>query len=77
ELGNVSPVIIAPGSWSRRQLDYQAEHLATQLLQNAGYNCNAAKVVILPEGWDQADEFMGLVGERLASRPDRPAFYPG
>ncbi len=76
ELGNVSPVLIAPGSWNRRQLDYQAEHLATQLLQNAGYNCNAAKVVILPEGWDQADEFMDLVGARLASRPDRPAFYP-
>lgn len=77
ELGNVSPVIIAPGSWSRRQLDYQAEHLATQLLQNAGYNCNAAKVVILPEGWEQAGEFMDRVGALLASRPDRPAFYPG
>lgn len=77
ELGNVSPVIVAPGAWSNREMSYQAEHVATQLLQNAGYNCNAAKVVILPENWDQCREFMDLVGEKLASRPDRTPYYPG
>ncbi len=58
-------------------MSYQAEHVATQLLQNAGYNCNAAKVVVLPEIWDQRRKFMDLVGEKLASRPDRPPYYPG
>ncbi len=77
ELGNVSPVIVMPGEWSRREMEYQAEHIATQLLQNAGYNCNAAKVVVLPASWDQREEFMDLVGAKLALRPDRPAYYPG
>ncbi len=77
ELGNVSPVIVVPGSWSKRALCYQAEHVATQLLQNAGYNCNAAKVVVLPEAWAQRNEFMDLVGEKLVSAPDREPYYPG
>ncbi len=77
ELGNVSPVIVVPGVWKRRELSYQAEHVATQLLQNAGYNCNAAKVIVLPEAWSQRQEFMELVGEKLASRPDRAPYYPG
>lgn len=77
ELGNVSPVVVLPGKWSRRQLRYQAEHVATQLLHNAGYNCNAAKVLILPAEWPQSGEFMGLLGDRLRSGPDRPPYYPG
>ncbi|MCH7583897.1 MAG: aldehyde dehydrogenase family protein [Acidobacteria bacterium] len=77
ELGNVSPVIVVPGAWSDREMSYQAEHVATQLLQNAGYNCNAVKVVVLPETWDQCREFMDLVGEKLALRPDRRPYYPG
>ena len=77
ELGNVSPVIVVAGDWSRRAIELQAEHVATQLLHNAGYNCNAAKVIVLPESWPQRDEFLERVGEKLASRPDRPAYYPG
>jgi len=77
ELGSVSPVVVAPGSWSARQMAYQADHVATQLLQNAGYNCNAAKVLVLPAAWPQADAFLEAVGERLAAHPDRPAYYPG
>jgi aldehyde dehydrogenase (NAD(P)+) len=77
ELGNVSPVIVMPGDWDKRAMSYQAENVATQLLHNAGYNCNAAKVIVLPEAWDQREEFMDLVGTKLASRPERDAYYPG
>jgi len=77
ELGNVSPVIVVPGNWSRRQLAFQAQHVATQIVQNGGYNCNAAKVLVLPEHWPQRSEFVDMVESLLASRPERPAYYPG
>jgi acyl-CoA reductase-like NAD-dependent aldehyde dehydrogenase len=77
ELGNVSPVIVAPGEWSRRQMWYQAGHIATQLLQNAGYNCNAAKVLLVPEAWPQRDELLEMIARRIESQPHRPAYYPG
>ena len=77
ELGNVSPVIVIPGDWSRRALASQAEHIATQLVQNGGYNCNAAKVLVLPARWPQRDEFLNRVAVLLAARPPRPAYYPG
>lgn len=77
ELGNVSPVVVVPGDWSARALESQARHVATQVLQNAGFNCNAAKVLVLPRRWPQRAEFLERVAALLASRPARPAYYPG
>ena len=51
ELGNVSPVIVVPGKWSIPELLYQAEHVATMLVNNAGFNCISARVVITHAGW--------------------------
>ncbi len=77
ELGNVSPVIVVPGEWSPRALAFQARHVATQVVQNGGYNCNAAKVLVLPSRWPQRDEFVEALAACLTSRPRRPAYYPG
>ncbi len=43
ELGNVSPVIVVPGKWTIPELRYQAEHVATMLVNNAGFNCVSAR----------------------------------
>jgi len=77
ELGNVGPVIVVPGRWSDRQLRYQAEHLATQIMQNAGFNCIAARVVVMPRGWEQGGDFLGHLRRVLAGLMPRPAYYPG
>lgn len=77
ELGNVSPVIVVPGRWSERALRLQAEHVATQMMQNNGYNCNAAKVLVLHRDWPQRDAFLGHLRRVLLGLPARPAYYPG
>jgi len=77
ELGNVSPVILVPGRWSARALRLRAEDVATQITHNAGYNCNAARVVVLPRSWPQREAFMGELRRVLGSLPRRPAYYPG
>ena len=45
ELGNVSPIIVVPGSWSEGDLKFHAENIATQLANNGAFNCNAGRVV--------------------------------
>lgn len=77
ELGNVSPVVVVPGSWSRRAIEWQARHVATQVVQNAGYNCNAAKAMVISSRWRQRDEFIEALAGAMASRPPRRAYYPG
>jgi len=77
ELGNVSPVVVVPGHWSRRALAWQARHVATQVVQNAGYNCNAAKAIVVSSRWRQRDEFIEALAVVLAARPPRRAYYPG
>jgi hypothetical protein len=77
EGGNVSPVIIVPGRWSSAELRYQAAHLATMLANNAGFNCNAARVIVTAAAWPQRQAFLDALEHALGSLPPRRAYYPG
>ena len=77
ELGGVSPVIVVPGRWSKADLRFQAEHIATQRLHNGGYNCIAGQVVMLSADWPQRNAFLDELRAALDRAPARPAYYPG
>lgn len=77
ELGNVSPVIVVPGVWTAAQLRFQAEHVATQLANNGGFNCNACRVLILHADWPQKRDFLDTLRAVLAAITPRQAYYPG
>lgn len=77
ELGGVSPTIVLPGQWSSADIEFQANHIATQRLHNNGYNCVAAQVVVLPKRWAQRDEFIAAIRKAVDDAPARPAYYPG
>jgi aldehyde dehydrogenase (NAD(P)+) len=77
ELGNVSPVAVVPGDFTEKELAFQARNIVTMVVNNASFNCNAAKVLITAPGWPQRDRFLALVKEGLASVPPRLAYYPG
>ncbi len=77
ELGNVSPVAIVPGEYSPDEIDFQARNVATMVENNASFNCNAAKVLILGKGWPQRGAFLDRLRKALASIPPRKAYYPG
>ena len=77
ELGNVSPVIVVPGKWSMGELLYQAEHVATMLVNNAGFNCLAARVIVTWADWPQREAFLGALTQTLAQIRTRRAYYPG
>nr|WP_314145183.1 aldehyde dehydrogenase family protein [uncultured Rhodococcus sp.] len=77
ELGGVSPTIVLPGEWSRADIEFQAEHIATQRLHNSGYNCVASQVVVLSSEWQQRDEFVAALRAALDRAPARAPYYPG
>ena len=77
ELGNVSPVIVVPGPWSRSDLAYQAEHIVTSLTNNAGFNCNATRAVIQYATWERRRTLLGEIRRILEELPTRDAYYPG
>ena len=77
ELGNVSGVIVVPGPWSESDLEYHAENLATMLTNNAGFNCNASRVIVQHAAWPQRQALLKKTGEVLAQVPVRRAYYPG
>jgi hypothetical protein len=77
ELGAVTPCIVVPGRWTAEELAYQAENVAGMVTNNASFNCNACKMLILSEGWAQKDEFLAAVKAQLEKAPARKAYYPG
>jgi hypothetical protein len=77
ELGNVSPVVIVPGEWSQKEIDYQAKHVATMIANNAGFNCLTPRVIITHKGWAQRDAFFEALEGVFVSLPTRKAYYPG
>jgi aldehyde dehydrogenase (NAD(P)+) len=77
ELGNVTPVIVVPGPWSTPDLAFQAAHVATMKLHNAGANCIAAQVLVVPAEWQQTPRFLERVDAALRNAPPRPTYYPG
>jgi aldehyde dehydrogenase (NAD(P)+) len=77
ELGCVSPVLVVPGSWSASDLRFQAEHVATMKLYNAGCNCMSCQVLILPAEWRESEAFLDAVRRVMDELPERPTGYPG
>jgi acyl-CoA reductase-like NAD-dependent aldehyde dehydrogenase len=77
ELGNVSPVIVVPGPWSAADLAYHGENLATMLTNNAGFNCNATRVIVQHEAWSKRQDLTNAVRHHLGTARLRKAYYPG
>ncbi len=77
ELGNVSPVIVVPGPWTAADVRYQAANLVSMLANNAGFNCNATRVIVQQAGWAQRAALLDAVRALLAKVPPRRAYYPG
>jgi aldehyde dehydrogenase (NAD(P)+) len=77
ELGNVSPVILVPGTFSESQLAFTASNVASQMTNNGSFNCNAAKMLVTARGWAQKDAFLKVLKAKLATAELRKAYYPG
>ncbi len=77
ELGCVTPVLVVPGPWSEGDLDFQARQVAGMVAQNASFNCNAAKVLVVAKGWPLRDAFLAKVEASLKATKERKAYYPG
>ena len=76
ELGGVSPVIVVPGEWSKADLRFQAESIATMRLTNSGHNCIAGQVVMVSSDWPQREEFVSELRAAYAAAPQRENWYP-
>lgn len=77
ELGNVSPMIVMPGTWKAREIEFQARSIASSVVNNGSFNCNATKLLVTPRGWKQRDALLDRIRALLAETPERKAYYPG
>lgn len=75
ELGAVCPTIVVPGPWSKADIDFQAQNIATHKLHNSGFNCVACQVLVMPSTWEQSAPLFTKIKEYI-STSHRPAYYP-
>jgi acyl-CoA reductase-like NAD-dependent aldehyde dehydrogenase len=77
ELGNISPVLVVPGKYSDAELTTMARGIAGMVVQNASFNCNAAKMLVTPRGFAQRSALLERLQAELARVAPRRAYYPG
>lgn len=77
ELGNVTPVIVVPGPWNGADVTYQGHNLASMLVENAGFNCAAARVIVQHRAWSKRAELLDAVRASLRRAEARVPYYPG
>ena len=77
ELGGVNPLIVAPGRWTRHDVRRQADRIANAKLMNCGHACGATQILVLPDGWDQADLLLDDLRGFLRTLEPRTPYYPG
>ena len=77
ELGCVTPFILAPGHYTKRELRMAAKHIVMGKKWNAGCNCVCSQAVILPSGWKQKDQFKSLLMKQFQATSTDPLYYPG
>jgi hypothetical protein len=77
ELGNVSPIMMVPDEYNDEELGFQARNVATMVVNNGSFNCNAGKMLVFAHGWRQRNRFVQLIHDALARAPLRKAYYPG
>jgi acyl-CoA reductase-like NAD-dependent aldehyde dehydrogenase len=75
ELGNVSPVVVTPGRYTEQELSDVAEGIAGMLFNNASFNCNAAKLLVLPS--HLAEPITSRLERLFTEYAPRAAYYPG
>src|SRR5207245_9307684 len=67
ELGNVSPIIVVPGPWSPSDVEFHGANLASMLTNNAGFNCNATRVIVQHARWSHRTGLMEGMRATLAT----------
>lgn len=77
ELGCITPWIVTPTVYTKRELTHQAEMAYTGAWFCASANCNAVKVVVLSSEWDQRYEFREHIISSWQKHTSPCAYYPG
>ena len=77
ELGNVSPILVVPGPWAPGDLEYQGMNLVSSLTNNAGFNCNATRVIVTHAGWAQRPALLEAMKRAFQQARPRQPYYPG
>ena len=73
ELGCVTPYIIVPGKWTRKDMEYYANEIVAGLVNNAGHNCTKVEAMVTDGAWPQREEFINILRQVSLSA----AFHSG
>lgn len=77
ELGGIGPMIVVPGPWNEKDIDFQSQNIVTAKLHNGGHNCVASQVLVLPKKWKNSEKLLVKIRKYLNEVPYRKAYYPG
>jgi acyl-CoA reductase-like NAD-dependent aldehyde dehydrogenase len=77
ELGNITPIIVVPGPWSRDDIRKQAVKIVSWLALNAGCNCFSPRMIVQHKNWEHREALLEAVGDVMKNLETFKSYYPG
>jgi hypothetical protein len=77
ELGNITPVIVVPGPWSRVDIRKQAVKIVSWLALNAGCNCFSPRMIVHQKNWEHREALLEAIGDVMKNLETFKSYYPG
>jgi acyl-CoA reductase-like NAD-dependent aldehyde dehydrogenase len=77
ELGCITPWIVVPGPWKRKDVEKAAARMAFWMVRHEGYICFAPRVLILQRHWEYRRIFLDALAGALNKVEPIQAYYPG
>jgi hypothetical protein len=77
ELGCVTPWIVTPAVYSRKELENTVGNIFDGVYTMASANCLSPKVIVLSKSWAQRQEFLDFFYETWQAMQLPVSYYPG
>jgi hypothetical protein len=68
---------VVPGPWSDAEIAYHGDNIASMLVNNGGFNCIAARVIVTHGAWNRRNALLDAIRDSLARAEQRAPYYPG
>ncbi|WP_196893108.1 aldehyde dehydrogenase family protein [Aureivirga marina] len=79
ECGGNNPLIIVPGirKWTKKEMEHQANHIATAAKLNGGALCGRPQTIITSKNWEQREAFLEILKKAIQNNtPASGTYYP-
>ena len=74
-LGNITPLLIPPADWTRKELFQQASHIVFMFTNNSCLNCATPRILITQKNWKHRETLLATIQHILSVKAQQEKLF--